>query len=279
MYKFRSFATALATAVGCLALTAPSAGLAQTTDVAFGQNVASVTYGPYVRFELGGARHELTDAYWLPPGEDDPRINFGPIPNDDWGGLGGAAFGYDWQNGFRADVSLFSTGTIGLTAPCISVGPTTKSRACRDHADITDASIESSGLMGNLFYAPFEAQGSTAVLQPFVVVGLGFAHNEMGPWTRTANEGNDTGRTVRTFEGASNTDFAWSVGLGASLQLTRPGEWPVILEAAYRYYDYGSVSGGVDPIEDTGESARQGFTLDHTDQVISLAIRVPLQRF
>ena len=278
MHSFKSFAVALTTSVGCLAFAAPSAGLAQTTDVAFGQNVASVTYGPYVRFELGGARHDLSDAYWLPPGEDDPRINFGPIPNDDWRGFGGAAIGYDWQNGFRADVSLFSTGTIGLTAPCSSASDATE---CNTHADITDASIESSGLMANLFYAPFEAQGSTAVLQPFIVAGLGFARNEMGPWTRTKNLDNDTygEGTIRTFEGATSTDLAWSVGLGASLQLTRPGKWPVILEAAYRYYDYGSVSGGVDPIGDTRSSARQGFTLDHTDQVISLAIRVPLQRF
>jgi len=278
VHIFKSFAVVLTTSVGCLAFAAPSAGLAQTTDVAFGQNVASVTYGPYVRFELGGARHDLSDAYWLPPGEDDPRINFGPIPNADWRGFGGAAIGYDWQNGFRADVSLFSTGTIGLTAPCIGV--VEDPSPCSEHADITEASIESSGLMGNVFYAPLEARGSNAVLQPFVVAGLGFARNEMGPWTRTKNEDNETeGPTVRTFEGATSTDLAWSVGLGASLQLTRPGKWPVILEAAYRYYDYGSVSGGVDPIGDTRSSARQGFTLDHTDQVISLAIRVPLQRF
>ena len=280
MYRFKSFAAAFVTTVGCLAFAAPSAGLAQTTDVAFGQNVASVTYGPYVRFELGGATPDLSDAYWLPPGDDDPRINFGPIPNDDWRGLGGAAFGYDWQNGFRADVSLFTTGTIGLTAPCIGVVELDPS-PCSVHADITDASIESRGLMGNLFYAPFEAQGSTAVFQPFVVAGLGFARNEMGPWTRTKNPDNDTVSegTVRTFEGASSTDFAWSVGLGASLQLTRPGEWPVIFEMAYKYYDYGTVSGGVDPIGDTRGIPRQGFTLDHTDQVLSLAIRVPLQRF
>lgn len=274
----KSFAAAFVTTLGCLAFAAPSPGFAQTTDVAFGQNVASVTYGPYVRFELGGARHDLSEGYWLPPGASDPRVNFKPIPKDDWRGLAGSAVGYDWQNGFRADVSFFTTGTIGLTAPCSSV---TNLTPCSEHADITDASIESSGLMGNLFYAPFEAQGSTAVLQPFVVAGLGFAHNEMGPWTRTKNPDNDTVSegTVRTFEGASSTDFAWSVGLGASLQLTRPGEWPVIIEMAYKYYDYGTVSGGVDPIGDTRSIPREAFTLDHTARVISVAIRVPLQRF
>ncbi|MGJ8621473.1 MAG: outer membrane protein [Yoonia sp.] len=277
MISTKSYTAAFVATLGILAFAAPGAGLAQTTDVEFGQNVASVTFGPYVRFELGGAKHDLYDAFWLPPGQSDPQIDFDPVPDEDWRGLAGLAVGYDWQNGFRADVSLFKTGTIGLTAPCSSATDLTP---CSEHADITEASIESSGLMGNFYYARFEAQGSTAVFQPFLVGGLGFARNEMGPWTRTKNEDNTTGGpAVRTFEGATSSDLAWSVGLGASLQLTRPGEWPVMLEMAYRYFDYGTVSGGEDPTGDTRSSARQGFTVDHTDQVISLAIRVPLQRY
>jgi opacity protein-like surface antigen len=277
MYRTKSLAAAFIASLGCLAFAAPSAGLAQTTDVAFGQNVASVTYGPYLRFELGGANADLSDAYWLPPGAEDPRVNFDPIPNDDWRGLAGAAVGYDWQNGFRADLSVFSTGTTGLTAPCSSVSNQTP---CNEHADITDAAIESRGLMGNVFYAPLEARGSTEVLQPFIVAGLGFARNEMSPWTRTKNPENPTFEKgqVRTFEGSESNDMVWSLGAGASLQLTRPGQWPVILETSYRYYDYGSVSGEVDPV-DTGSSARQGFTVDHTDHVISVSIRIPLQRY
>lgn len=277
MHHFKSFAMAIMASLGCLMLAAPNAVLAQASDIAFGQNVASVTYGPYVRLEFGGAYHDLSEAYWLPPGDDDPRINFDPSVEDDWQGFGVAALGYDWQNGFRADVSFFSTAMLGLTAPCSSASDAT---ACETHADITDASIRSRGLMGNVFFAPLEARGSNAILQPFVVAGLGITRNEMGPWTRTKNPGNETFEqgTVRTFEGNTKTDLAWSVGVGASLQLTRPGEWPVILEAAYRYYDYGSVSGGNDPVG-SGSSARQGFTVDHKDQVISLAIRIPLERF
>lgn len=277
MYTMKVLTVALTTYVGSHALVVPSKALAQSEDIKFGQSVAGVTYGPYVRLELGGANHDLSNAFWLPPGGSDPRVNFDAVPDDDVNGFGAAAIGYDWQNGFRADVSLFSTGDIGITAPCSSASNGTP---CNTHADITDATLNSTGIMGNLFYAPMEARGSYSVFQPFVVASLGVARNEVGEWTRTKNPANNTFGTgnVRTFESNSSTDLAWSLGVGASLQLTRPGEWPVILETAYRYYDYGTGSGGEDPIG-SGKSARQGFTVDHTDHVISIGIRVPLQRY
>lgn len=285
MHSFTPFAITLATSLGSLGLAAPSEVLAQSGDTVFGQPVASVTYGPYVRLELGAAKHDLSDAYWLPPGEDDPRINFDPVAEDDWRGLGGIAIGYDWQNGFRADVSLFSTGKIAFTAPCSSASdgspcdtPADINEASLDtkgHADITEASLDSKGVMASLFYAPMEARGSNAVLQPFFVAGLGYVRNEAGPWTRTNA---DSSKQDRTFAGSSSTDMAWSVGAGAALQLTRPGEWPVILEATYRYYDYGSISGGVEAL-DGGHGPRQGLTVDHTDHTIGFAIRVPLTRY
>ena len=277
MYIMKVLTVVLTTYLGSLALAAPTKALAQSGDVKFGQNVASVTYGPYVRLELGSARHDLSDAYWLPPGGSDPQVNFDAIPDDDVNGFGAAAIGYDWQNGFRADVSLFSTGDIGITAPCSSASNGTP---CNTHSDITDATLNSTGIMGNLFYAPMEARGSYSVFQPFFVAGLGIARNEVGQWTRTKNPFNETLGTahVRTFETTASTHLAWSLGVGASLQLTRPGEWPVVFEAAYRYYDYGTGSGGEDPIG-SGRPARQGFTVDHADHVISLGIRVPLQRY
>ncbi|MEX1662734.1 hypothetical protein AB4874_13920, partial [Thioclava sp. 15-R06ZXC-3] len=67
-------ATAL-TSIGAMAggmETAPS-----PVTVINPKNVASVTYGPYVRAEIGAGRTSLNDAYWLPPGYPaDPRVNF-----------------------------------------------------------------------------------------------------------------------------------------------------------------------------------------------------------
>ncbi len=267
-----AFAAALAasTFAGTPALPQEGASL-------FGARVASVTYGPYIRMEAGAGKLSLSDAYWLPPGDADPRVNFDPSPAKDTLGFGAVALGYDWQNGVRADVSIFGTGTTDLTAPCSSVADATP---CSEHSDITDASVSTTGMMANVFYAPFEARGSNAVFQPFIVAGIGLARNKMGDWTRTKNPDNPTvgSGTVRTFEGATSTGLAWSVGIGASYQVTRPGRWPVIVEATLRHYDFGEASGGVSPVG-SGSDARKGFTLRRTDQVFTLGVRIPLRRY
>jgi opacity protein-like surface antigen len=135
--------------------------------------------------------------------------------------------------------------------------------------------------MGNVFYAPLEARGSNAIFQPFLVAGIGLARNKVGEWTRTKNLDNPTydTNTVRTYEGATTTSLAWSVGIGASLQVTRPGRWPpVIIEVALRHYDFGSASGGSQPIG-SGSEPRQPFTFDNEAQVVTLGVRIPLRRF
>lgn len=250
---------------------------AQEEQSLFGKRVASVTYGPYGRFEMGAANLSLGGGYWLPPGKDDPRIDFDANPLKDRVNFSAIAFGYDWQNGVRADVSIFTTGTSDVTAPCYSASNST---SCSTHSDITDASIKTSGLMGSLFYAPLEARGSNAILQPFVVAGLGLASNKVGEWTRSKNPNNPSIGTgpVRTFEGDTTTDIAWSLGVGASLQVTRPGRWPVIVELALRHYDFGSASGGANPVG-SGKQPVQPFTFDNTAQVVTLGIRIPLRRY
>lgn len=251
--------------------------VAQEEQNLFGQRVASVTYGPYARVELGQAGLSLDDAYWLPPGEDDPRIDFDATPLSDPVGFGAIALGYDWQNGVRADVSLFATGSSDVAAPCSSASDATP---CATHSDITDASIKTTGLMGNVFYTPFEARGSNSTFQPFVVAGLGVANNKVGEWTRTKNPDNPTLETdtVRTFEGDNTTNLAWSLGIGASLQVTRPGKWPVLVEFTLRHYDFGKASGGINPVT-SGHEPIQPFTFDNTAQVLTLGVRIPLKRY
>jgi hypothetical protein len=260
-----------------VAAVVPVQAPAQDAGATLGQRVASVTFGPYARIEYGSSAPSLDGAYWLPPGESDPQVTFDAIPLDDRTGFGSVAFGYDWQNGFRAEMALFGTGTTGFAAPCSSVSNGT---GCSEHSDITSASVSSSGFLGNVYYAPLEAQGSNSIFQPFVVAGIGVSRNEVGEWTRTKNPDNPTfgNSTVRTFSGATSSEFAWSVGVGAALQVTRPGQWPVIVEAAWRYYDFGTASGGTEPVG-TGESPREPLTFDLDTQVISIGVRIPLQRY
>ncbi len=256
----------------------PTTGAAQSGESLFGKRTLSVTYGPYARIELGGAAPSFSNGSWLPPGEDDPRITFDVIPDKLRNAFGALALGYDWQNGFRGDLALFGMGRVDIKAPCTSASNGT---SCANHIDITGGSVQTQGAMANFFFAPLEAQGSNAVLQPFVVAGLGVAQNDVGDWTRTKNAGNATiaSNPVRTYLGDTSSSVAWSFGLGASYQVTRPGKWPVLVEASWRYYDFGRASGSVMSTGGTGTEPREPFGFDNTSQVLSISVRIPLKRY
>ncbi len=265
----RSFVTFVVVA----AVSSTSSAQAQSSsqfETSAATRTASVTYGPYARFELGGVISQGDDAYWLPPGAADPQINF-DIDVDN-GVFGSAAIGFDWQNGFRAEAALLATSNESFTAPCSSAS---EGSPCAIHADITGGDIDTRALMGDVYFAPLEWQGSNDAFQPFIVAGLGVARNEMGPWTR---ENAGAPQPVRTFSGNTTTEFAWSIGLGASWQVTRPGRTPVLVEASWRYYDFGTAEGGSVP--DVGMGIpRQPFTFENESQVVSIGVRIPLQRF
>jgi hypothetical protein len=266
-------AAILVTAASVLGPAAPVA--AQEQRPILGQRVASVTYGPYLRFELGAARVSPADGYWLVPGyPNDPQVNF-DLSGENVS-FGAIAVGFDWQNGWRGDLSLLTTGSSSVAGPCSSASD---GSPCTDHADISAASVRTRALMASLFYAPLEAKGSHSVFQPFVVGGLGLASNSVGEWTRyNENAQGGPGDVSRTFGGDSSTGIAVSVGVGASWQVTRPGKWPVILEAAWRYYDFGSASGSPVPVTGRGQEPAGPLTFHTRDQVVSIGVRVPLKR-
>ncbi|KFE35439.1 outer membrane protein [Thioclava atlantica] len=249
--------------VGVLA-GAPAIAPAQTAGGIFGLGSASVTFGPYVRLEAGSLATDFSDGHWLPPGyPTDPRVDFDLA--DGHTGFGGIAVGYDWMNGFRGDVSVIKTGRSDATGPHTTPGP---------HADITEASVSTTALMGNLFYSPLEQRGVNSRVQPFVVGGIGLANNRVSSWTRTNSS---TTPVTRSFEGDNNTDLAVSVGVGVSVQLTPPGEHPAILELAYRYYHFGTANGGSVPLAGGSEPV-EPLTFDNNAGVVSLSLRIPLNR-
>ncbi|MCV2880103.1 hypothetical protein OE699_14730 [Sedimentimonas flavescens] len=246
--------------------------ISPTSFPSFG--VASVTYGPYLRIEGGYASRSLHDAYWLPPGYPgkDPRVNFDL--DDDKGAIWGVAAGYDWLNGFRADVELLGRSGMDLNGVWASPGP-------GPHADITGGTVRTTALMANLYYAPLEQRGSHSRFQPFLFSGLGLANNKVSTWTRTNPdaEGGEE-RTDRSFEGDSNLTIAAAIGFGASIQLTKPGQHPVILEAAYKYYYFGTAHGGATPLPGSGTSEPyKPLTFKPNDQVVTLSLRIPLKRY
>lgn len=235
---------------------------------------ASVTYGPYARFEIGRSDYSADNGFWHPPGfPADPQVNFNLSAKKT--GFGALAIGYDWQNGFRGDVSLSVSGSANVAGPCSSASD---GSSCATHADISDASISTAAVMGNVFYSPLGQAGNDSRFQPFLVAGLGLARNKVGQWTRVNTVPPATHGT-RTFQGNSSVDLAWSVGAGAAYQLTRPGEWPVMLEASWRYYDYGTAEGGAQSVGAGTSQPQKPLTFDNTAHVIAVGIRIPLQRY
>ncbi|SNR25512.1 outer membrane protein [Puniceibacterium sediminis] len=193
--------------------------------------------GPYVRGALGKARSEAQNAYWEPPGfPGDPRVHFNMDVDD--ASFVEAAIGYDFANGFRGDLAFSGFGEADFDGDWSHTNPTTPG----PHADMS-GSIKSRAMMLNGYFEPLAYMGRHESFQPFLTAGIGMARNEMSDWTRT----NATSTPVsRTFEGDTNTGFAWSVGFGVSAELNTGGR-PVFLEASYRYFDLGTASGSIRP--------------------------------
>ncbi|MDU8942353.1 outer membrane protein [Ovoidimarina sediminis] len=255
--------------LGCAATAgAASAGSGESL---FGLDTASVTYGPYLRGEFGVASPRPGGAFWRPPGfPSDPQISF----DADAGNVSlvGLAFGYDWQNGFRGELALNAFGSSDVTAPCAAASD---GSGCASHADISSAAVRTRALMANVYYAPREAAGNSSRIQPFLTAGIGLARTTMSDWTRTNPL---AGQPVRTFAGATGSELAWSVGAGIAIELDTDTKHPVIFEATYRYFDFGSASGGTVPVGPGASQPAAPFQFDHRSHVISVGIRIPLQR-
>jgi len=254
-------------------------GGAATADAEslFGKTwTASVTYGPYARASLGAAELSPDNGYWHSPGyPSDPEVRFDL--SGDTAATGELALGFDWQNGWRLDLSILALGSSDVSGPCSG---TSDGSLCSDHADIQSASVSTRAAMVNVFYAPFEARGSHSVFQPLLVAGVGTSANKVGQWTRYNDNTDATSATTRTFEGARSVSPAWSIGAGASLQVTKPGKWPVIIELLARYYDFGEAQGGATPLPGNGSSVpAQPLTFDNHQTVVALGVRIPMERY
>lgn len=226
--------------------------------------------GFYFRGAVGKARSEAQNAYWEPPGfPGDPRVHFNMDVDET--SFGEAALGYDFSNGFRGDLALSAFGKTDFDGSWSHTNPPTPG----PHADMS-GSIHSKAIMVNGYFEPLAYMGRQQAFQPFLTVGMGLARNEMSDWTRTNAA---SVPVTRTFEGDTNTDFAWSVGFGVSAELNPSGH-PVFLEASYRYFDLGTASGSDTPVPGSGSSNPvTPFQFDQREHVISVGVRVPLGKF
>ncbi len=249
---------------------APGASAQDQSGILGGQT-GSITYGPYLRLALGASDLAEDEGYWHPPGEADPDVFFELSSESAW--TGSAAFGFDWNNGFRGDVSFLGFSGADIDAPWSRTSP----RKPGPHANV-ETSVNSRAMMFTGHYSPLEQMGRYDAVQPFLSAGIGIASNEMDNWTRT-NPGST--RPSRTFEGDTSQDFAWSVGFGVAMEIQRNGgKRPIILETAYGYYDLGTMIGGNKALINDGDSRpRDPFQFDNRQHVLSVGIRIPLTRY
>ncbi|MFN0040475.1 MAG: outer membrane protein [Burkholderiales bacterium] len=92
--------------------------------------------------------------------------------------------------------------------------------------------------------AAFELPVKWGPMRPYLGAGIGVSRNEMGAlkWV----DGNDSG----TLTGGTTTSFAWSLTLGAELDVSDN----VILEFGYRYIDLGEIKKDAGPDQQPGQS-------------------------
>lgn len=236
-------------------------------EAATAPGAAILAAGSYVKFGLGAATGGAGNGYWLPPGyPSDPQVFFDLSSSS--GAMGEIAFGRAFGNGWRGEAALTLFGTTAHAGPWSYTVPATAG----PHASMS-ADVRSTALMANIYH---DFGGGRSRIVPFLMAGVGMADNTISAWTRTNP---DAGRTTRTFEGASNTGFAWSVGAGFSMEVGRAlGSAPAILEVSLRHYDLGQATGGFGALPGSGAGGDpvQPLSFDVTKQVLSIGLRIPL---
>ena len=254
--------------------------LANTT-AAQEQPIASPLYGgawftgpanAYLRLGIGADKLDTSNGKWAPPGAapkgDDPVI-FYDLSDPD-GVAGTIAFGRQLRIGWRGEISLTGFDSKDVSGPWSYTRPATPG----PHADMS-TSVRSNALMANVLYdLPSVGTGRFSA-HPFLLAGVGVAWNKMDNWTRT--RASNIARPTRTFEGDTNTEFAWTLGVGISWDIGKIKSGPIKLDLMYQYFDLGNAQGDSKPLSGNGSSIPVNpLEFDLTSQVISVGVRIPL---
>ncbi|MBC7283648.1 MAG: porin family protein [Hoeflea sp.] len=231
--------------------------------------------GWYLGGALGGVWQGDEPGFWQSPGPGDPRITYDVNADATFAGF--ISVGKTLTDGVRADFSLGIYGDQDIQANWVSPLPSTAGGKPNDHANIATSVSAISGMF-NISVEPLALTGNASRIQPFVTAGIGFANVKMDSWTRTNLATiNPPARPVRSFEGDDSTNFAWSIGGGVSIDLKETMNRPAYLDLAYRYSDFGNVSGGMTPLPGNGASQPiEPFNFDVTQHVVTVGLRFPI---
>ena len=253
----------------------PLVALFLLLGTAVGANAQSMaSAGPegwYVRGELGVVSLATNEGYWWGPGgpPGDPRITFSL--NDPMTLTGAGGVGYDWGNGLRVDGTIGVVGSLQVDGTFLSASDGTTT----GHATDIHGAASAFAVLGSLYIEPLRLAGYDSALQPFLTGGVGVAAVSMGEWNRNAPVPPAT-HAARSWTGSSQTNLAWTVGAGVSIELEDLIGGSGFLDLAYRYTDLGQVQGGSVSTGPGGSSPTEPFNFRLASHVVTLGLRIPL---
>lgn len=225
-------------------LTALCAAAVATVGCSIGAQAGSMKDEPvappvaahYFRSETGIAWSDTDTGTWVSPGGQRGNWAF----EDDRSYYGAVAVGRNLMRGVRADLSFGANigqdydgcripGGAGNTPPC-------------GRADVS-TDVDTYLLLANVFIEPLALMGhSGGPIRPFITAAAGIAWNDMDTWTRVNPA---APQPVRNFNGGTETNFAWAIGGGASIDVSGIFGREAFLDLTYRYIDAGEARGGV----------------------------------
>lgn len=217
----------------------------------------------YVRGDLGGSWQTSGSASWTTPGGQYQAMDLG---ND--GSLSaGIALGAQFTPMFRADLSYTFLGHFGLDS-------------CRlGNAGGCGNSHNTATVNTHLFMVNGYAQSPQAVslgalsVTPFVTAGIGGALHDFSDWNHV---GQFTPAPGRNFHGDTTWDFAWTVGAGASVDVSKALSRPAFLDITYRYTDAGNAQGSSQPLPGNGAGIPvDAYNADIRTHSVFVGLRIP----
>lgn len=192
----------------------------------------------YFRIEAGAAWSEADDAAWITPGGAPGDWDV----DDDTSFAMGVAVGRTISPGLRGDVSF--TAILNHDHDGCHI-PGGRGNVPNCGSSSVESSVDSYLLLANVFVEPLALMGhGGGMFRPFLTAGIGAAWNDMEGWTRIEP---GAPRPVRNFSGNTETNFAWAVGGGVSVDLGQMFGRGAMLDVTYRYIDAGEARGGLVP--------------------------------
>ena len=163
----------------------------------------------------------------------------------------GSSIGFTVGGGYRFLPWLRADATIGYR-PLFGVDGTVVRPGAADRPFEADISSVSGMINGYIDIAGL-VPGRLGMLQPYVMAGIGLAHNDMGDITTT----HPTTAAAETIQGGGNLSFAWALGVGTGIDLGKG----FVVDLGYKYLDLGDFA------SDAGTTACSGGSCRYVDSV------------